>query len=206
MSYKEKVITMMVCIICTAYSLSCTSYRGKKFTSVDNGFKLEQGKSIAVFSGTNDDNSIHLAEMISERLAKEGKYKVITQSEISKKISRYPLNTNLVNFDNANDETLLHPPYVNENSKNNIDSFQKIIKADYILVVWISRTITSNNVTEREMIVISRLISYPMGNVVGYSNEKIGKHSVCCLMRVKWGDVFENATNRHVDEIIKIIN
>lgn len=199
----KKILPFIACLCFSVVLISCSTNKGKKFTPVDEGLLIESGKSIAVLSGNNGDNDIQLAEMISERLIIEGKLKVMPQAEISQRIPQYPLNVNLIDFSYNDKKIKNNPSYLSDLSKAGIDAIQKILKTDYILVVWIDSLSSLPYNDQRAMNVASRLISYPDAKVVAYSFRWNEKHSYCCLFPVKWIGVFENASIDLTDEIHK---
>lgn len=202
----KKVSALTLSFISAIVLLSCSSTDvGRKFTPVETGFMLDSGKSIAVISGHNDDNDIQLAEMITEKLTATGKFKVLTQSEITKKMPQYPLNYNVIDFVISGEDDRNYSPYLNNSSKERIDALQKQVKADYILVVWIEgmNEFQSRNATSRHMFVKSRFITYPAGNVSAYSN-RWNKDNGCCLFGISdWDDVFNIQSSDLVKEMIK---
>lgn len=177
MFYVKKIKVFIMCLLCISFFYNCSSADlGKKYTPVESGFMLEPGKSIAVISGRNDDNDIQLTEMVSEKLTATKKFKVLQQSDIKKMVPKYPLNLSVIDFSIAGDQAKRYTPYLTSTSKTAIDAVHKSVKTDYILVVWIEG-IQSQNVSyyggggnqTNYMLVMSRLISYPEGNVAGYS-------------------------------------
>jgi hypothetical protein len=70
-----------------------------------------------------------------------------------------------------------------------------------MLVVWIDRIISDNSGCR--IFVISRLIAYPEGNIIGFSNSWNDKYKSCLGGNV-WVNVFNNTTKDYVDEIIDI--
>jgi len=199
----KKILPFFAFICLSVVFISCSTNKGKKFTPVDEGFLIESGKSIAVLSGTNGDNDINLAELISERMIIEGRLKVMPQAEISRRIPRYPLNVNLIDFSYNDKRIKNNPSYLSDTSKAGIDAVQKILKTDYILIVWIDSLSSLPYNDQRAMNVASRLISYPAAKVVAYSFRWNEKHSYCCLFPVKWIGVFENASIDLTEEIYK---
>ena len=191
-----------------SFLLSCgTTNEGRKFTLVDTDFNIKSGKSIAVINGHNDDNSINYAEMITNRISKSGKLKALSQAEITKKISRYPLNVDLIDFIPNDDSPNQKSYYISETSKKSIDYIQKQLNTDYILVVWVDQVFTMQNMTQRALIVSSRLISYPESKVIGYSHRYNENHSYCCFIPVNWNSVFNNSTDDLLESnFLKILN
>lgn len=173
----KKSFISSVCFFLAVALSSCSSTDlGKDYTSVEPGFMLESGKSIAVISGRNDDNDIQLVEMVIERLSASQKFKVLQQSDIKRMVPSYPLNVNVIDFSIAGDIDKRYTPYLSSTSKKAIDAIHKLVKTDYVLVIWIegmqSQYISDyggNNSQTNYMLVMSRLISYPDGNVAGYS-------------------------------------
>ncbi len=188
------------------FILSCgTTNEGRKFTLVDPDFNIKSGKSIAVINGHNDDNSINYAEMITNSISKTGKLKALSQAEIIKKIPRYPLNIDLIDFISKDDSPNQKSYYMSETSKKSIDVIQKQLNTDYILVVWVDQVFTMQNMTQRALIVSSRLISYPESKVIGYSRRYNENHSYCCLVTVNWNSVFNNSVDDFLEELFKNI-
>ncbi|PKL16288.1 MAG: hypothetical protein CVV49_17015 [Spirochaetae bacterium HGW-Spirochaetae-5] len=198
MSYIQKIFSFFICLICTMAVLSCSSTNpGRKFTPVEADFMLEPGKSIAVISGHNDDNDIQLTEMVIENLTKSGKFKVLSQSDLKKIIPRYPLNVDLIDFSIADNTEKHFTPYLTVTSKKEIDKIQKLVKTDYILIIWIDgmQTYYHGRTSTTRMFTLSRLIAYPGGNIAGYSaiwNEDSD-----------WEDSFKDSSKNLVKEIIK---
>lgn len=207
MSCKNKLIVFIVFLTCTSVLFSCKSTDlGKKFTPVEAGFMLEPGKSIAVISGHNDDNDIQLVELTIEKLSATGKFKVLSQPAIRKMIPRYPLNLNLIDFSNSGEKDIFNTPYLDNASKERIDAVQKLVKTDYILVVWIENMQSSyasyyggGSSSTKWMFIMSRLITYPGGNVAGYS----GRWNKDSSVFGDWDDFFKDASGNLVKDIIK---
>lgn len=177
MSHVKNFFASTACLFYSIFLFSCSSADlGKKYTPVDAGFMLEPGKSIAVISGHNDDNDIQLTEMVIEKLSATKQFRVLSQSELKRVIPRYPLNLNIIDFSIVGDKEKRYTPYLNSTSKAAIDAVQKLVKTDYVLVVWIDGMNTQyvsyyggGGSSIKGMLVMSRLVSYPGGNVAGYS-------------------------------------
>lgn len=201
MLFSKNTLSVFVWISLSAIILSCGT---NQFRTVNKEYLFDPDKSIAVVSGYNDDNSITFAEMISEKLVAEGRFKVLSQEVISQKIPKYPLNINLIDFSIPDKDQRRNTQFLTQSSKDNIDALQKIVKADYILVVWVDRIVDDNGTLK--LFLLSRFIEYPGGDIVGYSNEWNDKSSMvyCSCLRGSWLTLFKHTTSDYVDEIIEI--
>ena len=198
---KKKLKAFILCMICITTVLRCSSTG--KFTTVASDYRIDPEKSIAVFSGQNDDNNIQLAELIAEKFSATGKFKVLSQADIEKLVPRYPLNLNFIDFSYINDkDNSYSPAYVSRYCKAQIDTVQKLVKTDYILIVWIDQMEQSGS---KMMFIRSRLFAYPGGIPTGYSNRWNG-NSHCCLAPKGWGNLFKNSSIDLVEEIIEKTN
>ena len=197
MTFMKKIPYFMAYLIFAAVLLSCSTAdkKGRKFALVEKDLFLQSGKSIAVVSGCNNDNDFQITKLMSDKLSASGKFKVLPQSQISKMVPMYPLNYNIIDF-SATVSTNL-----SETSRAKIDSLQKSLKTDYILVIWISDMATVNRF-HRAMILSSRLISYPEGNVVGYS-DRLNDKASSVLFQGSWEELFEIASNELLKEVLK---
>lgn len=206
MPYVKKVSVFVLSLFFTCLFSCSSTDLGKKYTPVEPGFMLEPGKSIAVISGRNDDNDIQLAEMVTEKLSAAKKFKVLQQADIKKMVPKYPLNLSVIDFSIAGDKDMRYTPYLTSTSKAAIDAVQKILKTDYVLVVWIDG-MQSQNVSyyggggsqTNYMLVMSRLVSYPGGSVVGYSARWNKDYSV--VFR-DWEDFFKSVSDSLVNDIL----
>jgi hypothetical protein len=196
-------ISMSVIVTITG----CFQDLGRKYEPVSAGFMLDPNKSIAVLSGHNDDSNIGLTEMVIEKLAASGKFKVMAQNDIKKSIQDYPLNVNLVDFTIAGNVEKRYTPYISDTSKRAFDAAGKNLKTDYVMVVWIDNmksVSTSNfnspsNISEtKAMCIMSRVIAYPEGKIVGYS----ARWNESSAMLGNWENFMKNAAQDLVQEII----
>ncbi len=180
--------------------------RGRKFMSVDSSLMLETGKSIAVISGRNDDNDIELTEMVIEKLTASGKFKVLPHSEVKKTVPRYPLNINLIDFYLAEDNEKRYTPYITKTSKEAIDAVQRLVKTDYVLVVWIDyigawkgSNPGGGESASKYMLVMTRLLSYPGGTLEGFSSRWNENNDIIFS---DWEDFFGDVSAELVKEIM----
>lgn len=144
-----------------------------KFKTLDDNYSFKVNHKIAVLAGTNSDVDIMFATKLSEQLLTNGNFIVISQSEISRKISKYPLNHNIIDFDIRSDASIYRTEYLSETSKQKINEIGEKLKADYVLVIWTgSIHSVSNNWSYKTYIpVYSRMIDSKTKNVVGFSSE-----------------------------------
>lgn len=210
MHFIKKSLISTVYFFSAVVLLSCSSTDlGKKYTSVEPGFMLEPGKSIAVISGRNDDSDIQLVEMVTEKLSASKKFKVLQQSEIKKMVPRYPLNVNVIDFSIAGDKDKRYTSYLNSTSKEAIDAIHKLVKTDYVLVVWIegmqAQSVSyygGGSSQTNYMLVMSRLIAYPGGTVVGYS----ARWNEDSTIFGDWENFFKDVSKGLVKDIINKTN
>lgn len=169
MSYRKKTLVFIACLCCSAVLLSCSTNQGKKFTPVEKGFLIEKGKTIAVISGRNEDNDIELTESIIKKISEARNLKVIAQSDLKQVIPRYPLNINIIDFSLDSQNKL--SPYLSNSSKSAVDVIHKLVKSDYILLIWIDDLAGGyyNGSFSTSAFIATRLISYPQGRIVAYS-------------------------------------
>jgi hypothetical protein len=180
MRVKNKCVVLMIVFIVFIFN-NCFSHMGKKYEAIDSNFMLDSGKSISVLSGRIDDTDVLLSDTLRKQLSVSGKFKVMPEDEMRKRIKEYPFKSHLIDFRIINDieyNKECFTPIMNETSKKRIDEIQKSLQTDYVMVVWIdtTRVVTSstftspsNIINSGQMFVVSRIYSYPDGKLVGFS-------------------------------------
>ena len=166
----KKILPFIACLCFSVVLISCSSTNnGKKFTPVEKGFLIKKEKTLAVLSGRNEDNDIDLTESIIKKISENRNLKVITQSKLKEVIPKYPLNINIVDFNLTSQNKL--SSCLSNSSKSAVDVIHKLVKSDYILLVWIDDMTGSyyNGSFSTSAFVATRLISYPEGEIVAYS-------------------------------------
>jgi len=181
------------------FILSCSSGKGSGvFSMVRPGTFIKPG-SIAVVAGTNEDQDYLLATKITENLQKETDFKVMPQEEIAEKIPGYPYKNLIEKWKGIRPEKEFKTGIVPGNIEA-VNSLYKYLNTEYIYIVWsprlsirpsnptcataacivivpiavlgggsaMSGNFGDTNVTT--MYVYGRLLSYPAGEVIGYTN------------------------------------
>ncbi len=144
-----------------------------KYKALDENFKFKPNQKIVVFAGTNNDVDILLATKFSEQLLSNGRFILISQSEISRKINKYPLNHSIIDFEIAGDPAIHRTEYLSETSMQKIEELSEKMKSDYLLVVWAGSLYTvSNKWGYRSYIPIyTRMYETRTKRIVGFSSD-----------------------------------
>jgi hypothetical protein len=155
---------------------------GRNVRSADSQkAKLKTG-SIAVICGTVDQKDLRLADEISRQLKKETSFKVISQEEISQKIPQYPMHF-IESQPSNTDRWSISTSQLSEENIQRLNKVQKILKADYIFLVWDSElTTTYGDETccfdwtgflggnKCQLYVPVRVVQYPAKEVAAFKN------------------------------------
>ena len=169
--------------------------------------------SIAVISGGEQDGNVKLAGFITDRLAKQSSFKVMTQKEIEKKVPAYP-PTILINTEVKEDEE--KPVWFPASEKAKLNSIQAKLKVDYIFVVW-NRSVQRITVHSRSggsttdyVYPAGNLIAYPGGKVVA-STMSVASSELSPLALFRDADYYildalEDAADDIADEFVSVTN
>ncbi len=143
---------------------ACGGPVNKPFNPVDEhkSFKVS---SIAVISGSDHDGDMQLAKMVTKGITERSTFRVLSQEEIEKKVSNYPL---LISFRNDIKDDDEKPIWFSPDQKSKLNSIQAKLKVDYLFVIWNSHTtlVTSQRSSTYYVHPIGNLIEYPSGKVV----------------------------------------
>lgn len=166
----------IICIIALLFSGCSPFKKGIYYDSMNKNYKHTPGKKMAVISGGSHDGDQILAETITEKLSKSGKFKMMNQTDIAKILPKYPLNFHAIDFKitEKNDEDSI--TYTSESSKSRFKDIQRALKVDYLFVVWSEglavKTVFSSQTgssTTMYASALGRMMEYPSGDLVGYS-------------------------------------
>lgn len=147
------------------------------FDFFQDGYK-PRGNSIAVVSGGNDETEVKFAEYVTKSLQEKSTLKVLSQSEVDRRVGKYP-----VNIKTAEPKDSGKPVWLAQGEKAKIDAMHGALKTDYVLVVWVTglSRYTSRNSVSYGASFIGNLIEYSPGKAVGYSDFGRSRSQSCFL-------------------------
>lgn len=155
----------LILSIITILLNACSSY--SIFRTSQEDYKIIPG-TLVVVAGSSSESDVRLAELLSEQITKETKFKVMSQSAVFKKIPQYPFDIVSDQYNEKNRNST----WMSKNMKNSLAKYQKILGTQYILLVWtdnLSITLTNNSLSSFGVNFMSRLVKYPSQSVIGYS-------------------------------------
>lgn len=108
--------------------------------NLTHGGPKSKGKSIAVISGTKEEQNVVLAKLVSDSLRKISRYQVASAGEISQAVTPYPQT--------------IKGPYKSAyfsidtdwemGDRKKITSIQQTLGVDYLYVIWAPIAVSSN--------------------------------------------------------------
>jgi hypothetical protein len=163
------------------------------FTPFDKN-KTYKPSTIAVISGGEQDANVKLAEFITQGLTDKSTFHVLSQKEITKRLTNYP-PTISINLDvNKDDEK---PVWFPPSEKAKLNAIQAKLKVDYVFVVW-NRYVRRVTVTGGYGGGSTTDYVYPAGNLIEYPGGKV----VASTMSVAGSDLSPMALFRDADYYI----
>jgi len=203
---KIPIIQLFVITACTLIIISCGSISIVFEMDLADSY-LKPG-TIAVVSGTNRDQDYMLAESITINLQKETGFKVMSQKEISEKVPDYFYKNIISGWEKTPADRDSRFWFSPENRKA-VNALQKYLNTEYIFVVWsgemnvnpsqpigvagacvlaivtLGVAAPTGSVGASTISAISvngRLLSYPDGDVIGYTADSFYNESCCIIM------------------------
>ena len=136
-------------------SSGCTPYR-VDFSLNDSDFK-PRGKSIAVISGTKEEQNVVLANMVADSLRKNSRYQVMSSAQISQAVPSYPQT--------------IKGPYKSAyfhidtdwdlGDRKKIADIQRALGVDYLYVMWAPMSVSSNGRAVVSVPAVAQLFEQP---------------------------------------------
>lgn len=140
------------------------------FKLLDEKHLLRKG-TLAVISGSHRDGDVFLASRVTELLAGSDRFRVMTQQDISQRLSEYPSVIDLQNSSRISDSDE-NASWFSPSGKLSLDAMQAKLGVDYILVLWIAKITHKgpgllSNSDPIDVYPVGNLLEYPGGRVVG---------------------------------------
>jgi len=157
--------SVLMVLLSTLIGCSSSNY---PFNPMDEKKAYKPSSSIAVISGAEKDDSIKLAEFVTDKLTERSSFHVMSQKEIKKRIPGYP-PTIKINLTVKEDEE--KPVWFPASEKKKLNAIHAKLKVDYIFVVW-------NRFAERVTVTgagggSTTDFVYPAGNLIEYPGGKV---------------------------------
>lgn len=153
--YKLPAMYVAYSMLLVLATSGCTPYR-VDFSLNDSDFK-PRGKSIAVISGTKEEQNVVLANMVADSLRKKSRYQVITQAQISQAVPSYPQT--------------IKGPYKSAyfhidtdwdlGDRKKIADIQRALGVDYLYVMWAPMSVSSNGHAVVKVPAVAQLFEQP---------------------------------------------
>lgn len=181
------------------------------FNPIVENKTYKKSSSIAVISGGEKDAHMKLAGYITDGLAEQSTFRVMSQKEIAQRLPDYPPAI-AINLEVKEDEE--KPVWFPASEKAKLNAIQSKLKVDYIFVVWnrFARrvTVTSSNggSTTDYVYPAGNLIEYPSGKVVA-STMSVAGSQLSPLALVRDADYYildalKDASEDIVDEFVDV--
>ncbi len=184
------------------------------FGLVEKNQKIKAG-SIAVLAGSGDEMTIKIAESITRQLSEKSTFSVIEQKDITKLIPSYPV-TFMEQEDLREDTWELSRRYLTGKNQAVVDAIQKVLKTEYILLVWAEEFNTGTTgccilyspwFNNYRILMYSRLVKYPSGGVIGLSKyQRDEDFNTFRSMNGSIDRLLDNASEDFADKMIKVTN
>lgn len=133
----------------------CTHF--KVDFSLTHGGPKSKGKSIAVISGTKEEQNVVLAKLVSDSLRKISRYQVASAEKISQAVTPYPQT--------------IKGPYKSAyfhidtdwemGDRKKIASIQEALGVDYLYVIWAPIAVSSNGNPVVRVPAVAQLFEQP---------------------------------------------
>lgn len=155
-----KLLQMMVGAS-TLLLLSGCSYYSVNFSLTNDNFKA-RGKSIAVISGTREQQNVEIVSQVSDALRKTSRYQVVAQQQVAQALPGYPQN--------------IKGPYKSAyfhidtdwdmSDRKKIAEVQRALGVDYLYVIWAPIAISSNGSPVYRVQAVAQLFEQATAKVV----------------------------------------
>lgn len=156
------------------------------FTPLIPDFQAK-GKSLAVISGLQDGDNLLLAHYMTEALAQNSRYQVMSQKKIAALERDYPY-TIQGPYTSAYFEADLD---YTQTDVEKIKRLQKKLGVDYLYVLWTPTSVTHNG-SMNSILVLGQLFEFPGAREVGraeFSSNSIGKSCLVFQGPIKEDDI-----------------
>lgn len=164
--FKSRVVVVAVVLgLLAVLAGSGCSHYNVDFSLTDSKFK-PKGTSIAIISGTKENQNVALAKLVSDSLRKKSRYQVASPAQISQAIEPYPQT--------------IKGPYKSAyfaidtdwelGDRQKIANIQRLLGVDYLYVIWAPITVSSNGSTEGVMHAVAQLFEQPNAKEVAQTS------------------------------------
>lgn len=137
------------------------SYYSVNFSLTNDNFKA-RGKSIAVISGTREQQNVEIASQVTDALRKKSRYQVLAQQQVAQSLPGYPQNIKgpykSAYFQIDTDWEL--------GDRKRIAEVQRALGVDYLYVIWAPIAISSNGSTVYRVPAVAQLFDQAGTKVV----------------------------------------
>jgi len=149
-------------IICLIFSAACSTGQNIPFGMIEKSAVIKKGR-IAILAANGLNDSVRVAEMLSERLAKEKSLTVIDQDSITRVIPGYPG----MEFPDNNRV----PDSLSPESRGQLMRFRQLLGADYMVLIWVYKSEARSGIfyTRSNAHFGAKLVAFPSCRVIGYS-------------------------------------
>jgi hypothetical protein len=176
----------------------------KPFTPMDPVHVIKPAR-LAVICGDKSELDKNLALALTEELRNRTTFQVLTQEEIGKKISKYP-----VPLQRVKPADRKKPVWLSPEEKQKIDAIQAQLKADYLFVVWgTNLTYYQDQYTTKYYMTVSgNMLEYPKGQVITltefYPSRKVRIWELLKKESFFVDDMIKSSARWITDEFVKV--
>lgn len=165
--------------------------------------------SLAVIYGKETALDKKIAAIISQELATKSAFRIMSQNEISRRTAYYPPSL----LKDSPARVLLSKSYIDyyEIDKDKVDALQRLLKTDYIFVVWHEDIIrhkrnaldiyTMSSTKSFSIEVAGNLIAYPHARVIGFTEFDNERRKSCFFFSRSESDDIDALTQDTAREI-----
>jgi len=200
----------MLCTVVLLLSLTGCGSGAIYFSPTNDGLAFKSGR-IAVISGEIDSLGTNYTKIVTSKLKEKTNFTVLSQEEISKKVSNYPFKIKY----NYQEKSIPAASFSNQDIKM-IKKIQSKLNVDYLFVVW-GMNLRHELISDRygythyySMGVLGDMIQYPSGEVVAFTDFSYTRKSklweVLSFKKSNYyvNSLIEKAADEHVDKFVKV--